>query len=171
MLLLVRTLHILNSSYIFKFFKFLHFIKFYSLHFNCFFFSAAEAVRKSVENFQSSGVESENSANIENDSGAPHTVVTNGQVCSRKWTQIHYLKVLNKCHCRYSNFAQLKLQLLVAGSLSLICIRDWIWASVVSHEPVLKPNASEIGLYNSNNIFPSSTLNVNITKLFLGFAE
>lgn len=44
---------------------------------------AAEAVRQSVEK------EREHT----NDDVLPHTTVTNGQVCSKKWTQIYYLKV------------------------------------------------------------------------------
>lgn len=57
--------------------------------------SAAEAVRKSVEGHQS--IIAENRGRRDNCEGGnivPHTTVTNGQVCSRKWTQIHYLKVL-----------------------------------------------------------------------------
>jgi hypothetical protein len=45
-------------------------------------FIAAEAVRQSVE--KKTGDKSDD---------VPHTTVTNGQVCSKKWTQIYYLKV------------------------------------------------------------------------------
>ena len=49
-------------------------------------FSAAEAVRQSVEKERAHT----------NDDVVPHTTVTNGQVCSKKWTQIYYLKVYRK---------------------------------------------------------------------------
>jgi hypothetical protein len=49
---------------------------------------AAEAVRQSMEKEKG----------MEDKSDVPHTTVTNGQVCSKKWTQIYYLKVhLRKC--------------------------------------------------------------------------
>ena len=40
--------------------------------------STAEAIRKSVN---------------QPDPVRPHSVVQFGQICSRKWTQVHYLKV------------------------------------------------------------------------------
>ena len=45
---------------------------------------AAEAVRQSMEKEKIP----ENKCD-----DVPHTTVTNGQVCSKKWTQIYYLKV------------------------------------------------------------------------------
>ena len=46
--------------------------------------STAEAIRKSVN---------------QPDPVRPHSVVQFGQICSRKWTQVHYLKV-----CRFHLF-------------------------------------------------------------------